>query len=410
MKRLLTCLYLVLGLLWCNAGLAAKPILAICKYPTPHKELKTMMKMDINYHHNFTNFKNTSHDFKNRRCKMYMFVDSKFGQILYQDYAQQGRPYVWYNEIDKNFMNQYGEILETYGTRIFTTDKFFKEEEKKAKKEPTQTQQVAKKEEASWLSRVKKWYLGKEQSQTQQVAKKMEGSSLKVFRYGDSGQKLYAIYINFIESGKCDYVGPFLSTKCSWFLKENVLHFDLRNAIFKRFSESAEKYYYGSFSVDLTQDKLIVKNNLNQKIFAELNKKTTQTQQGAKKEKKKTKKVAKDRTYHCVAQDKSFPEQYLIILVRCPSGYKSVSADEYANFKKQKGKKVAEKKRLQEAKKAEKKRLQEEKKAAVKAAKDIAKDTSTSITKQIKELNKLYKKGFLTEEEFKEAKKQIINN
>ena len=67
-----------------------------------------------------------------------------------------------------------------------------------------------------------------------------------------------------------------------------------------------------------------------------------------------------------------------------------------------------EKKRLLEAKKAEKKRLQEEKKAAAKAAK--AKDTGTSITKQIKELNKLYKKGLLTEEEFKEAKKQIINN
>ena len=118
----------------------------------------------------------------------------------------------------------------------------------------------------------------KETTQTQQVAKKMEGSSLKVFRYGVSGQKLYAIYINFIESEKCDYVGPFLSTKCSWFLKENILHFDLSNPIFNNFSESAEKYYYGSFSVDLTQDKLIVKNNLNQKIFAELNKKPTQTQ------------------------------------------------------------------------------------------------------------------------------------
>ena len=118
----------------------------------------------------------------------------------------------------------------------------------------------------------------KETTQTQQVAKKMEGSSLKVFRYGVSGQKLYAIYINFIESEKCDYVGPFLSTKCTWFLKENILHFDLSNAIFNNFSESAEKYYYGSFSVDLTQDKLIVKNNLNQKIFAELNKKPTQTQ------------------------------------------------------------------------------------------------------------------------------------
>ena len=36
----------------------------------------------------------------------------------------------------------------------------------------------------------------KEKKKTQQVAKKMEGSSLKVFRYGVSGQKLYAIYIN----------------------------------------------------------------------------------------------------------------------------------------------------------------------------------------------------------------------
>ena len=70
----------------------------------------------------------------------------------------------------------------------------------------------------------------------------------------------------------------------------------------------------------------------------------THTQQTAKKEKKEAKKVVESKTYHCVAQDKSFPEQYLIIQVRCPSGYKSVSADEYANIKKQKVKKVAKKK------------------------------------------------------------------
>ena len=125
----------------------------------------------------------------------------------------------------------------------------------------------------------KKKETNKETTQTQQAAKKMKGSSLKVFRYGDSGQKLYAIYINFIESGKCDYVGPFLSTKCTWFLKENILHFKLSNIIFDNMlNAERENYYYGNFSVDLTQDKLIVKNNLNQKIFAELNKKPTQTQ------------------------------------------------------------------------------------------------------------------------------------
>ena len=38
------------------------------------------------------------------------------------------------------------------------------------------------------------------------------------------------------------------------------------------------------------------------------------------------------------------------------------------------------------------------------------KDTETSIATQIRELNKLYKKGLLTEEEFRKAKKKIINN
>ena len=94
---------------------------------------------------------------------------------------------------------------------------------------------VAKKEEASWVSRVKKWYLGKEQSQTQQVAKKEKKKEKKV----------------------------------------------------------------------------------------------------AKKEKKKEKKVAKKETYYCVANDTSLSEQYFSTTARCPTKYTSVSADEYASFKKQ---------------------------------------------------------------------------
>ena len=73
--------------------------------------------------------------------------------------------------------------------------------------------------------------------------------------------------------------------------------------------------------------------------------------------------------------------------------------------------KKAEKEKLRKEKNAEKKRLKEEKRAAAKAAKDKTKADSkeTSIAKQLREVNELYQAGALTEEEYKEAKEQIIN-
>ena len=119
---------------------------------------------------------------------------------------------------------------------------------------------------------------------------------------------------------------------------------------------------------------------------------------------------------------------------------KRLKAVKKAEEKKLREKKIAEEKRLKAAKKAEKeklrkeknaekKRLREEKRAAAKAAKDKAKaardkvkhvirsakektkadSTETSMAKQLREVNELYQAGALTEEEYKEAKEQIIN-
>ena len=86
-------------------------------------------------------------------------------------------------------------------------------------------------------------------------------------------------------------------------------------------------------------------------------------------------------------------------------------AEKKAEKKRLKAAKKAEKEKLRKEKKAKKKRLKEEKQAAAKAAKDKTKADSkeTSIAKQLREVNELYQAGALTEEEYKEAKEQIIN-
>lgn len=211
-----------------------------------------------------------------------------------------------------------------------------KQKTKLAKIEPTQTKKVAKKKTGIFWKKKKtekKKVAKKEKKKTKKVAKKEPSQTQQVAKY--SYDKDFICFQNlngtiFIGNSKAGWVTTTdnIENLCDYFVYKDYHPKEYRK-IFEWEGKSLRKgiKYPVNDMINKFKKKKYSK-VLHSKIILE------QTLI-AKKESAQTQQVAKKETYYCVSNDASLLEQYFSSSARCPTKYKSVSANEYASLKKQ---------------------------------------------------------------------------